>query len=260
MNFSTFLLLGEREAASLDDMKRVCEIGLKKYQPLSQKNLYMIKTEIIDDRFFWLSCDYDDAVIFKDYVVNQTTGEIEPNPRDKSQVEPRKQFFACYDTQSNFLYVNDLNRRATLSSYLSDSIQKKFSIKNVYTSVDEFCERIKTIRGFRYTQVNNTFGRASDIFKQVGDMWGLDLPSSVYLKICCGDIPVHQGRGLIDQLHRKREEFEDVIIVGCDDDGVELTFDFSSVIKRVEITPTKDENEQYDPEEVRLLLLTELRK
>ena len=52
----------------------------------------------------------------------------------------------------------------------------------------------------------------------------------------------------------------DVIIVGCDDAGVEQTFDFSSVIKRVEIFPAKDENEHFVPAEVRTLLLAALRE
>ena len=58
----------------------------------------LLRRNIIDERFFWLACDYDDATSFRDYVVNQNTGEKEPNLRTKSQVEPRKQFFACYDT------------------------------------------------------------------------------------------------------------------------------------------------------------------
>ncbi len=260
MRFGTFLLISERQSVSLDDMKKVCKIGLKTFQPLGQKNLYVIETDIIDDRFFWLSCDFDDAVSFRDYVINQNTGEREPNPRNKNQIEPKKQFFACYDTHTQFLYLNDFNRKATLTTYLSDSVQKPFAIKNIYTSVDEFCNRIKSIRGFRYTQVNNTFGRASDIFHQVGDIWGLDLPSKVQMKVGYDDIPVHQGRELIDMLYRKKEEFEEVVVIGCDDDGVEQTFDFSSVIKRIEITPIKDENEQFDPIEVRELLLAELRK
>ena len=41
MRFGTLLLrVDNREEASLDDLKRVCEIGLKRFQPLGQKNLY----------------------------------------------------------------------------------------------------------------------------------------------------------------------------------------------------------------------------
>ena len=54
-------------------------------------------------------------------------------------------------------------------------------------------------------------------------------------------------------------EFENVVIIGSDDAGVEHTFDFSSVLKHLVISPVKDENEHFDPTEVRNLLLRELR-
>lgn len=260
MKFGTFLLRvdGKREA-TLEDLRQVCKVGKKTFRPEGQKNLYVIDTSIIDDRFFWLACDYDDAASFRDYVVNQTTGEKEPNPRNKSQVEPRKQFFACYDTERHLLYINDFTRRPTLTYYLSDAIQKNFVVNNVYTSVDEFCERIKYIRGFKYTQVHNLFSQNGDVFRQVSDIWGLDAPERIQMKITYGDIPVHKGRGLIERFHRNKSQFEDVIIIGCDDAGVEETFDFSSVIKRIEISPTKDENQHYDPQEIKTLLLAEVR-
>lgn len=260
MKFSTLLLLDRDEPASLEAMKQVCEIGLTQYNPLGQKNLFVFEKEIIDDRFFWLSCEYDDASSFVDYVINKDTGSREPNPRNKSQVEPRKQFFACYDTKEKFLFISDLGRRATFSSYLSDSVQRPFTIKNVYSNVDDFCSRIKTIRGFTFTQVDNLFSRTNDIFQQVGNICGLDLPSRMYLKIDYPDIPVHQGRSFIDRLHHDQNQFERIVVVGCDDEGIEQTFDFSSIMKRVEIKPEKDENEHYDPVEVRSLILAELRK
>ena len=167
--------------------------------------------------------------------------------------------FACFDTKTHFLYLNDLNRRPFLQRYLSETTGRSYSINNVYVSVDEFCSRIKSIRGFKYTQVDNIFSRNGDTFKQIGDIFGLDLPSSVQLKIGCGDIPIHQGRGLIDRFHQHKEEFESVIIIGCDDAGVEQTFDFSSVLKHIQIEPHKDNNEQYDPIEVKMLLLEKLR-
>lgn len=260
MKFSNFLLRvdGIRDA-SIEDCQRVVEIGTKTYNPDGQKYLYVIETEIIENRFFWMSCDYDDAVRFRDYVVNQDTGEREPNPRRKSQIEPRQQFFACYDAELHFLYLNDLNRRSFFQQYMSEAIQKQFDINNIYASVDEFCNRLKAIRGFTYTQVDNLYARSGDIFKQVGDMWGTDLPNKVQLKISYGDIPVHRGRALVDRLSQHKNEFESVVILGCDDAGVEQTFDFSSVLKHIHIQPQKDEDEHFDPEEVKTLLLDELR-
>lgn len=260
MIFGTYLLLGARGPASLEEMKDICEKGLKTFHPSRQKNFYMLSTEMIDDRFFWLSCDYDDANSYRDFVVNKDTNEREPNPKGRSQIELKRQFFACYDTELCRLYLTDINRKATLVSYFSDTIQKNFVIKNVYSSVDDFCSHITTIRGFRYTQSDNLFGRASDIFQQVGNLWGLDLPAKVVMRIDYRDIPVHQGRELIDRFHRDRDAFEDVVVIGCDDQGIEQSFDFTSVMKRIEIDPLKDANEQYDPIQVRELLLSQLRK
>ena len=223
--------------------------------------MYVIKNEICEDRFFWMSCDYAETERYQDYVVNKDTGETEANPRRKSQIEPRQQFFACYDIQTHFLYLSDMNRRSFFQQYLGEMTGREFCINNVYASVDEFCKRIKSIRGFYYTQVDNLFTRNSDIFKQVGSIFGLDIPEQVQIKISYGDIPVHLGRGLIDRFYRrtKRDEFENIVIVGCDDEGVEQTFDFSSVLKHLEIHPRKDGNAQYDPVEVKMLLLNVLR-
>ena len=108
--------------------------------------------------------------------------------------------------------------------------------------------------------MDNLFSRSSDLFTQVGNIWGQDLPSKIQLRIAYGDIPVHGGgRQIIDIFSRHKDEFENVIIIGSDDAGVEHTFDFSSVLKHLIIFPIKDENEHFDPAEVRNLLLRELR-
>lgn len=261
MKFGTFLLRvdGSRDA-EIDDLRDVVAKGLKTYRPSMQKYLYLIESEIIEERFFWMSCEYDDASSFRDYVINQETFQKEPNPRTKSQIEPRQQFFACYDVITHHLYFNDVYKRKFLQSYLSDAAQREYIINNVYTSVDEFCNHIKYIRGFRYVQVDDLCARTGDIFQQTANLWGQDLPTKIQMKVSYGDIPVHNGRSIIDRLHRDKLQFKNVIVIGCDDNGVEQAFDFNSVIKRIEIAPIKDENERYDPKEVQRLLVTELRK
>jgi hypothetical protein len=261
MKFCNYLLRvdGVREA-SLDDFKRIIQIRPSTSYYSHKKYLYEIEIKLIEERFFWMTCNYDNTKEFRDYVFNQNTESKEPNPRSKDQIELRQQFFVCYDCQKNFLYLNDMGRRSFLQQYLSDILQKEFIIKNIYTSVGDFCDRIKTIRGFRYTQIDDLFGRNSDLFKQVGSIWGHDLPSKVQLKVSYGDLPIHEGgRGIVDILTNHREEFEDIIIIGCDDKGMEQTFDFSSVLKHLSILPTKDENEHFNPMEVQKLLLNELR-
>lgn len=261
MRFGTFLLRvdGIRDAEKAD-FEQIISTGSRIYLSDSQKYLFVIEKELIDDRFFWMSCEYDDASRFRDYVVDAETGQLGPNPRTKNQIEPRQQLFVCYDLKSRFLFVSDMNRQSFIQKYFSETTQKAFYIQKVYTSVDEFCSKIKSIRGFKYVQVDNLYARNGDIFKQISDMWGMDTPSKVQMKVSYGDIPVHRGRALIDRFHRDKNEFENVIIIGCDNEGVEQTFDFSTVIRHITVNPTKDENEHFNPTEVKNLLLKELRR
>ena len=258
MIFGTFLLRvdGAREA-TLDDLSKVVKLGQETYP--KGKYLYHIHSEIVENRFFWMSCDYDDAQRFRNYVVDSATMATENNPRTKNQVELRYQLFVCYDVDKHFLYLNDMHKHRFVEEYMSFSTQMEFKINNVYASVDDFCNHIKYLRRFKYVQVDNLFAKSGDVFQNVADMWGRDAPDKIQLEIGYGDIPINKGRPIISRLFRKREQFESVIVVGCDDEGMEQTFDFSSVIKRIEISPVKDQDEYYDPIEVRTLLLEKLR-
>lgn len=127
MKFCNFLLRvdGTREA-SIEDFQQVLSKGIRTYKPKRQKYLYSIDMEIIDDRYFWMSCDYDDAVRFRNYVINKETGKKETNPRSKEQIEPRQQFFACYDCNTHLLYLNDLNRRNFCNSTSARHFKRNF--------------------------------------------------------------------------------------------------------------------------------------
>lgn len=260
MKFGTFLLDFEKtRSATIDDLRLVYERHSEIYQPDGQKNLYVIETEIVEDRFFWFSAEYDDAVRFRDYVIDSDTGERQPNPRNEKQVEPRQQFFACFDSTRRRLYISQINMRSIFKRFLVDTSKKEYQIRNIYASVDEFCSRIKIIKGFKFMQVDNLFSRDNDIFKAVTDYSGLDYPDKLQLYVSYGDIPAHKGRPLINRLFRDKNEFESVLIIGADDSGMEETFDFSSVISRIDIPAQRDDKEHFDPQEVKNMLLAQLR-
>ena len=104
MKFCNFLLRvdGIREA-SIDDFKSVIEKGLRTYRPEHQKYLYSIEMEIIDDRFFWMSCDYDDAVKFRDYVINRENGvKKSPTPAPKRRLSLSNNFLLVMIVPSIF--------------------------------------------------------------------------------------------------------------------------------------------------------------
>lgn len=97
-----------------------------------------------------------------------------------------------------------------------------------------------------------------NIFKETISKTGLDV-KEVQIKIGFGDTPVKDARSLLEWIHRERDAFERVIVVGVDDNDIEQTFDYSSILKHVELHLNKDEDEHYDASEVKSELLKELR-
>lgn len=87
----------------------------------------------------------------------------------------------------------------------------------------------------------------------------MDAPRELQIKISYGNIPVRESRKLLDRFNKEKSDYENIIVIGCDDEGIEKTFDFSSIIKRIEIKINKDVSGQYDVGEVKSLLLSEIR-
>lgn len=244
------------ELLSKADAEATIKKGNSKFR--DGKMLYLVNSKMVQDRFLWISCDYDNVQNFNGIVVNENTLETQPNPRKKEQVEPRQQVFVLYDTEKYILYISDLNRRAFVKNYLSETLQKHIKIKPIYHSVEEFCGVVKTIKELRFVQVDNLFARQSDVFSLACDQTGLDV-KSLQVKIGFGYTPVETAHPLLHRFKLHRDAYEKVIIVGVDENEIEHTFDYSSILKHIEIHLNKDDNEHYDSEEVLSELLKELR-
>ena len=99
------------------------------------------------------------------------------------------------------------------------------------------------------------------IFEQTANIYGFDAPQRMYMKLDYNSTPIKKMKDFINKLKSKRDigEFEDIIIVGEDDNGIEHSFDFSSIIKSISIEPSKNENGQYFAKDVKKHLLSEIR-
>ena len=214
------------------------------------------------NRHFWMYFQYDNENLYSDIVIDTTDNSSKSNPRPKSQVEMRSQLFACYDLQRNLLYVSDYSKKSAITNYIEEMLQKSAIVKNVYKSLDEFSAVVKYLKSVTFTQRRTIFTSTPEsIFQRQANMFGLDLPEYSKLKLDYGSSPVGIVRTALQNWELKREsgEFEDVLIVGLDDAGFESTFNFSTMISNVEIDLARDENDRFNPDSVRTLLLEKLR-
>jgi hypothetical protein len=146
-----------------------------------------------------------------------------------------------------------------MEKYFNEKLHMKVKFANIYKSVDEFRNSIKILKGFRYTQVSNLFAGQNELFSQVGSMWGKDLPSKLQIKISYFDLPMKgKGDAILDKLHRNRSALTDVVVIGCDDTGIEAAYDFNSIITHIDIKVDKDENDYYSEGEIQDQLIKKL--
>lgn len=260
MKFKTFQLIIGTDHPTNADLLKVVEYGPQVFR--HGEELFEIEKSLDENRFFWMSCRFDNAEIYSDHVWNSESEEFEGNPRAKSQIECRKQLFICFDSRDKLLYMSDMQKRPFLKRYLNHILQKDVAIKNIIHSIEDFQERVRILKSATFIQMNNIMNQVpQSIFKQTADIYGLDAPAKITLKVDYGSSPVGVVRTAIQNYKQKLDssEFERVILVGEDDSGLEHSFDFSSIIQSLDLQLEKDENGHFDSSEVNHLLLNIIR-
>ena len=128
---------------------------------------------------------------------------------------------------------------------MNDVLQKKVQIKNIYRSIDEFVETVRYLREVTFVQTRNLMNSTPEsIFSQTVNIYGLDIPEKMRLKVEYGGTPIGYLQEKLYDIKRKlnSSEYENVVLVGIDDAGMEQKFNFSTMIKSVAIKAEKDEN------------------
>lgn len=105
MHFKTYRLYvnGLREF----DLSDACAVVDKATsEAFYGKYYYTIHSEIVDQRFLWISVDYDDALSFRSYVVDSRDGSRQDNPRQKLKLSRvSSSLLATILTQNIYIYL-----------------------------------------------------------------------------------------------------------------------------------------------------------
>lgn len=259
MKFSSMLLYINDIFPSQKVFQQLNAIGRPLYR--KGKYLYSVEQQFVDEKYYWIYFEYDNENLYADKVVDTLDNSEKNNPRPKSQVEMRYQLFACYDLERHLLYVSDYSKKSTITDYIGDMLQTPTRVKNVLKSIDEFVAIVKYLKSVTFTQRRSLYTASQDsIFQKQANLFGLDLPEHSKLKLDYGKSPVGIVKTTLQNWGKKRDngEFDDVIVVGVDDQGFENTFNFSTVISTIDIDAVRDENDRYNPNSVRALLLAKL--
>lgn len=260
MKFSAILLYVDDEFPKIETFHRLLEIGNKRYR--KGNYFYTVEQEIIDNQFYWMYFQYDNENLYAQKVIDIIDDSEKSNPRPKNQVEMRFQLFAFYDINQSILYVSDYSKKATITDYIGDMLQVKAQTKNMLKSVNDFINIIKKLKSVSFTQKRNLFTMDDNsIFVKQANLYGLDLPERSKIKLEYGDTPIGKIKNALQNWKRQQDsgQFEDIIIVGCDDNGFESSFNFSTMVSSINLDVNRDDNYRFDSDTVRIMLINELR-
>ena len=259
MKLNSMILYIDDRFPELEDFRDLQKKGNSRFW--KGDYLYVVEQEMVGDHFYWLYLQYDNANLYAPHVVDTADDAVKDNPRPKNQVEMRNQLFACYDLKGGNLYVSDYRKKGAITYFMEDTLQKHVDAKYILSSIDEFLCRVKTLKSVSFTQKDNLYNMPENSsFRKVPNIYGLDLPRRSKVKLDYGDTPIGTIRDAMRDWKIKREagEFEDVVVVGVDDRGIEEIFNFQTTISSLELNVIKDDNGRFEPEAVKAAVINQL--
>ena len=229
---------------------------------IKRKYIYATRMELIEDKYFWMYVQFENRDLYNAKVFDIEDETEKENPRPQKYVELRHQLFICYDIEKRVLYLSDYSKRNWLSDYIKHFLQKEVYIKNIYKSVDEFANICKTIKSASFTQTKNLYSTAGEnsIFQKQANIYGLDLPEKSKITFDYGKNATKIVRELLNRWKRQYESgiFDEIVLIGMDDDGFENSFNFSTVLSAIEFQLKKESDDRYDEEKVKNSLISKL--
>lgn len=252
MKFRGYQLIIDEGLPGLEDLKPFI-YDVQEHFDLNEYHYH--STKVFDEkRFLWVNTFYDDGNLYSEHVYNQANKEDEKNPRRREQLELRHQLFFCYDFKKHRIYLNDDTKKAFVKKYIGDSVQMSVKIKPIIADLDFFIEHLRELKSVSFVQEDNLCNKIpGEIFDRQINALGLDTPERLKVKLEYGSLPHDRARAVLQSLKKmyKKAQFQNLIAVGVDDQGLEECFDFQNMLTTVEIEVDKDSNGHYDGNEVR---------
>lgn len=228
-----------------------------------EKTWHALNFDIVDKRYYWLYSNFGRAMPHRDIVFDIISKKELKNPRTTVQVEPTKQFFAVYDSKVEILYVSTSSKKQFIADLCRESFPDyEIIIKNIYKTIDEFIEEIKSIESIKFTGFRNLFNQGGDLMEPLANIFGYNEPEefSIEAKYNSSKREFFKKRLRMLSGKQKEGELKNLVCVGKNDKGFETIFNSNSFMNRIFVLANKDEQELYEPNEIKPQIISELER
>jgi hypothetical protein len=233
-----------------------------KTQYTQEESVFSITSEMIKGEGLWVSIRYGNTKPYSPELVSKDY-EVAENQRHIDQAELRNQLFLFYSLRSKQLYTTNLRLKSTVSEYFKQCYGGNVVVCNIYQTLDEFLERVKTINDVRLIARRNLFSELTDLFQNSTDICGLGGPEQIDIDIkFAKEKLTDQFKDFMHKwlLKRDQGELDKLICVGRDDSEMEQIFNTSTLVSKIEVEASKDKYGMYDPEKVKDGIISKVMK
>lgn len=211
-----------------------------------------VRSYLFDFQSNFLKINFSDGSTFprNPNVINIETSEIEPNPRQTNQIEP-KEHFALIDFKTCFLWISNERKRKILIDFIQNKFSnKRIIIKDVFDE-EEFIKAIKRLDEIRLTSTPDLFSSTNTVTHALSDEMNLYEAVEAVLHLKYQNKWV--GNNLssrISSIFKNKESFRGIMISGRDEKNNGILFNTNVFSKKIDFKATVDENEMFDSNEV----------
>lgn len=236
---------------SIKDGKRKAPKDLSAQEVINK--IVISKKHIQEDRFVTIYFNEGSEFPYSETVINSTDPSLEEenNPRPPEKIEMDKQSFVLLDVKEQKIYITLIQRKA-VSQRLERELNKLIYIKPII-SEEEFVKNMKSIKKISFSVTKNLFNKAEEALSHVltKDVDGFEAEKATlelkYKKNSMSQIIKEK----IQSLLKHKNEFEDLVITGRNEENFESVFNLKGIVTKIGIKVNLDaKTNELDYEEV----------
>ncbi len=209
-----------------------------------------VEKKVYNHRFISLYFNYGDKFPYPPKVITADLSEHD-NPRSPDEIELRDQLFVLIDIQSQRIYFSGQRNKAFIKHWLTLKIKKEIIIKSIIQE-EEFASKIKSINSILFTVQPSLFTAAGTLSASlVQDIYGFDAEKAK-VELIYNNKPLTENiLDKIKSLIMNKEIFDQIVVIGRDDEEFESIFNSEEVTSKLLIDANADsKSELFSPENV----------
>lgn len=247
LKFTGYFMTINKKALNIDEFKGVLPEQEHKYTYAEQ---YYTFTPLYVDHYLFLPISHGSPYPLPDNVRNIKTFETEKNPRSEEQYEER-QDYAIIDFNTGYLWISNIYRKIVLWTIFQEKfINQPVSIKEVYDE-KEFIDKIDRLDEIKFSAVPNLFSSTSTLSEELNkELLGYGgATTTIHFKYENTKV-IDFIRAKLSSLLKSKAAFKSIMISGKDESGIGMFFNPETIMKKITIKTTLNDNGTFNDEDV----------